>query len=143
MYSHPLGLNLYNLNNSKENIKQMKKAIVWESEKSCLKYASHFGLENDITVASCGSSLTAYQIQLLIDSGAQEIVIGYDRQFQKLGDKEYLKLKANFAKFKERFKNYVDISFILDTKMITDYKSSPIDEGKDKFLKLFSERTKL
>ena len=32
-YNHPLGMNLYNLNNSKSNIKTMKKAIVFESEK--------------------------------------------------------------------------------------------------------------
>ena len=31
-YNHPLGMNLYNLNNSKDNIKTMKKAIVFESE---------------------------------------------------------------------------------------------------------------
>ena len=34
MYNHPLGLNLYNLNNSKDNIKKMQTAIVFEGEKS-------------------------------------------------------------------------------------------------------------
>lgn len=32
MYNHPLGMNLYNLNHSKEYIKLIKKAIVFESE---------------------------------------------------------------------------------------------------------------
>jgi hypothetical protein len=143
MYNHPLGLNLYNLNLSKDNIKKIGKAIVFESEKSCLLYKSYFGLDSDITVACCGSSLTTYQIQLLINAGAKEIIIGYDRQFQKLGDAEYNKLRNTFVKFKERFKNYVDISFILDTKMITGYKASPVDEGAEKFLTLYKERTKL
>ena len=31
-YNHPLGMNLYNLNTSKDNIKRMGKAIVFESE---------------------------------------------------------------------------------------------------------------
>ena len=36
--------------------------------------------------------------------------------------------------------NSVMISFIFDKNMITGYKSSPIDEGPDKFLLLFKER---
>ena len=50
-------------------------------EKSVLKYQSFFGFNNDITVACCGSNLSAYQTQLLIDAGAQEIIIAFDRQF--------------------------------------------------------------
>ena len=79
MYSHPLGMNLYGLGWTKDNIKAMKKAIVFESEKSVLKYASYFGWDNNISVACCGSSLSAYQVQLLIDSGAEEIIIAFDR----------------------------------------------------------------
>ena len=68
LYNHPLGMNLYNLNYSKDAIATVKKAIVFESEKSTLLYKSYFGLENDISVACCGFSLSAYQVQLLIDS---------------------------------------------------------------------------
>ena len=32
-YNHPLGMNLYNLNNSKDNIKLIKKAIVFEGKR--------------------------------------------------------------------------------------------------------------
>ena len=42
MYNHPLGFNLYNLNNSKNNIKKIKKVIIFEGEKSCLLYQSFF-----------------------------------------------------------------------------------------------------
>ena len=34
LYNHPLSMNLYNLNNSKENIKKVKAAIIFESELS-------------------------------------------------------------------------------------------------------------
>jgi hypothetical protein len=30
MYNHPLGFNLYNINNSKDNIKNTKKVIIFE-----------------------------------------------------------------------------------------------------------------
>lgn len=140
LYNHPLGMNLYGLNWSKDAIKTIKKAIIFESEKSCLLYASYFGWENNISVACCGSSVSAYQIQLLTDAGAEEIIIAFDRQFQEIGDNEFKKLKANLLKLHERYKNFVKITFIFDKNMITGYKASPIDEGKDKFLKLFKER---
>lgn len=140
LYNHPLGMNLYNLNNSKKNIAIMKKAIVFEGEKSCLKYASDFGLENDISVASCGSNLSAYQVQLLLENGVEEIVIALDRQFQEINDDEYKKLKNKLIKLHDRYKNYVNVSIIFDKNMITDYKASPIDESPEKFMKLFKER---
>ena len=143
LYNHPLGMNLYNLNNSKKNISLMGKAIIFESEKSSLKYQSYFGIKNDISVACCGSSVSAYQIQMLIDAGAKEIVIAFDRQFQKLGDAEHKRLITNFKKLYTRFKNNVLISFIFDKNMITGYKDSPVDCGPDKFLKLFKERVVL
>ena len=109
-------------------------------EKSVLKYISYFGIENNIAVACCGSNISNYQIHLLLKAGAKEIVIGFDRQFQKLGDKEFEHLRNNLIRIYKKYKNEVLISFMFDKKMITDYKSSPIDEGKEKFLTLFKER---
>lgn len=60
LYSHPLGMNLYGLNWAKDNIKTFKKAIVFESEKSVLKYMSLFGIDNNISVACCGSSISMF-----------------------------------------------------------------------------------
>ena len=140
LYNHPLGMNLYNFNNSKDNIGIMKKAIIFEGEKSCLLYQSYFGLENDISVACCGSSVSAYQIQLLLDAGAEEIVIAFDRQFQDIGDEEFKHLKTNLIRLRGKYKNFATISFMFDKNKITGYKSSPIDEGPDKFLQLFRER---
>ena len=143
IYNHPLGMNLYNLNNSKVNIPKLDKAIVFEGEKSCLLYRSYFGMENDITVACCGSSITNYQIQLLRDCGAKEIIIAFDRQFEELGDDDFKKLTKKLTNIHSKYKNYVNISFMFDKEKITGYKASPIDEGKEKFLKLFKERISL
>ena len=139
-YNHPLGMNLYNLNHSKKAIKIIKKAIILEGEKSCLLYKSYFGLDNDISVACCGSSVSAYQIQLLMEAGAEEIIIAFDRQFKEIGDDEFKRLKSNIMKLHNKYKNIVNISFIFDSKMLTDYKDSPIDKGPEIFLKLFKER---
>lgn len=140
MYNHPLGMNLYGLNWSKNAISIIKKAIVFESEKSVLKYASYFGWENNISVACCGSNLSAYQVQLLIDAGAEEIVVAFDRQFQELGDDEFKKLKTNLVKLHSKYKNNINMSFIFDKKKLTGYKDSPVDCGSEIFLTLFKER---
>jgi hypothetical protein len=140
MYNHPLSFNLYNLNNSKKNIALFKKAIVFESEKSCLKYASFFGEDNDISVAVCGSNVINYQIKLLLDLGVQEIVIGLDRQYKEIGDDEYKRWVTKLKNISKKYRGYCNITFLFDVEHLLGYKDSPIDKGKDIFLKLFYTR---
>jgi len=140
MYNHPLGFNLYNINFSKDNIKRIKKAIVFEGEKSPLLFASYFGQENDITVAVCGSSLSLYQVQLLLDLGIEELIIAFDKQFQELGDKEHGGWVKKLKEINKKYSKYVYITYMFDKWNILSYKSSPIDEGKEKFLELFEKR---
>lgn len=142
MYNHALGFNLYNLNNSKENIVFYKKAIIFEGEKSCLLYRSYFP-NNDISVAVCGSNLTKYQVQLLLSLEVEEICIAFDKQFKEIGDNEW---KSWTKKLKDIYKKYgtdVKISFIFDKWNLLGYKDSPIDNGKDVFLELFKRRVNL
>ncbi len=143
MYNHPLGFNLYNINFSKENIKRTKKAIIFEGEKSPLLFASYFGQENDITVAVCGSALSSYQVELLLDLGVEELVIAFDKQFQELGDKEHLGWIKKLKDINKKYSKYVKISYMFDKWGLLGYKSSPIDEGKEKFLELFDKRFSL
>ena len=140
MYNHPLGFNLYNLNNSKNNIQLLEKAFVFEGEKSPLLYASYFGMDNDISVATCGFNLLDYQVQLLISCGAKEIIIAFDKQFQEEGDAEWQRLIKKLYNIHNKYGSYVQISYLFDKQNLLDYKDSPIDKGKDTFLELFKER---
>ena len=142
-YNHSLGMNLYNINHSIENIKQAKCAIIFESEKSCLQYRGYFGKELDIATACCGSSISAYQMQMLLNLGVNEVIVAFDRQFQKLGDDEHKHLIQNFRRIYNKYKNFTTVSFIFDKQMISNYKDSPTDNGKDVFIKLFNERVVL
>lgn len=143
LYNHPLGMNLYNLNHSSQQIQKTGIGIVFESEKSCLLYQSYFGIENDITVACCGSNISAFHVQLLLDAGAKKMVVAFDRQFQTFKNDEYNHLTENLTKIYNKYKNNIDIEFIFDREMITGYKASPIDEGPDKFLTLWKRRVHL
>ncbi len=140
MYNHPLSFSLYNLYYSKENIKRVKRAFVFESEKSTMQYASMFGPENDISVAICGSSFLAYQAWLLINLGVEEIIVGLDKQFKEKGDNEFKKLTKNLTNIHHKYGNYAKISFMFDKTDILGYKSSPTDEGIEKFMYLYKNR---
>lgn len=143
LYNHPLSFNLYNLNNSKDNIANIKKAIVWEGEKSPMLYASYFGEENDISVACCGSSFIQYQAWLLISLGVEEIIIAFDKQFKEIGDDEYKKLVTNLKGIHKKYGHFVKISFLFDKWDYIGYKDSPIDRGPDVFMELFKRRVQL
>ena len=143
MYNHPLGFALYNLNFSKENIKRTKKVIIFEGEKSPLLFASYFGQENDISVAVCGSSLSSYQVKLLLDLGIEEMIIAFDKQFQELGDKEHIGWVKKLKDINKKYSPYVRVSYMFDKWGLLGYKSSPIDEGTEKFLELFEKRFSL
>jgi hypothetical protein len=139
-YNHPLSMNLYNLNNSKENVKHSGTAIVFESEKSCLMMQSYYGIDNDISVAVCGSSLSAYHIKLLKSLGVREVIVALDRQFQEIGDEEFKRLKTKLIYLGKKYGNIIKLSVIFDKDRITGYKASPIDEGPEKFERLLKER---
>ena len=140
MYNHPLGFNLYNLNNSKDNIKNLQKVFIFESEKSCLKYASYFGIENDLSVAICGNSISNYQISLLKDLNVQEIIIALDKQYKTIGDEEWKRWTNKFYQIHNKYGKYFQISYMFDFDKYLDYKDSPIDEGKDVFISLYQNR---
>lgn len=138
MFNHPLSFNLYNLNHSKDNISRMEKVIIVEGEKSCLKYRSYFGEENDITVATCGQNLLNYQMELLYNVGAKEYIIAWDREGAKEDKSKYVK---KFYNLQKKYGAYYNLSFIYDKKgKYLDYKMSPLDAGKEVFLQLYKER---
>ena len=143
LYNHPLGYNYYNLNNSKYNISKIKKAIILEGEKSCLLYSSYFGEDNDITVACCGSNITNYQMQLLLNLKVEEVIIAFDKQFEEIGNDEWKKWTTKLKAINNRFSSYTQISFLFDKWNLLDYKDSPIDKGKEVFIELFKKRVTL
>lgn len=143
MYAHPLGLNLYNLNNSKENIKKMRKALLYEGEKSPLLFRSLFGYEMDFSVAVCGSNLTQYQFDMLFKLGVDEVIIAFDKQFTTSGTEEFKRWTNKLTDIHNKYHNYCLISFLFDKWGMLDYKDSPIDKGKDIFLELYKRRITL
>lgn len=141
LYNHPLSFNLYNLNYSNKNIRKIKKVIIGEGEKFCLKYASWFGEENDITVACCGSSLISHQVQLLLSLGVEEIIIAFDKQWKEKNDEEFKKWVKKLTDINKKYSPYVQVSFMFDKDGdLLGYKESPVDKTKEIFIELFKRR---
>lgn len=151
-YRYPMSFNLYGIYQNKENIKQIRKAVIFESEKSVLLYGSYYGQENNIALATCGMTFSLYQKELLLSLGVEEVVICFDKQYQleiiEKEDvdknskpwKEYEGYIKRLIKISEMFMDYCNISIVTCWDNLLDYKDAPIDNGKEIFEQLYKDR---
>ena len=151
-YKYPMSFNLYGIFQNQDNIKQFKKAIIFESEKAVMLYSSYYGQENNISIALCGMSLSLYQRDLLLSLGIEEIIIAFDKQYQiELIDdenidknskawKEYENYIKRLIKISEILMPYCNVSIIVCWDFRIGYKDSPIDCSKKIFEELYRER---
>lgn len=141
MYNHPLGKNLFGLYQNKETIKRLKKVLICESEKAVMQAASFYGVDNCFVVATCGSNLTQAQIQLIMDLGVQEVMIGYDKEYHgKIGEQEELEYEKKLLKLVRPLSQYFNTYLILDNDDLLGYKDSPTDKGKEVLEKLMKKK---
>jgi len=140
IYSHPLSQFCYGLWENKDNIKKTKQAIIMESEKSVLKGEA---LEYNNIVACCGSNISKVQIMQLIQCGAKEIVIAFDREYTNRKDRKNEQYYNKLYSLAKRYNLYCNMSFIFDFENILNEKDSPIDRGIENYLYLLNRRIKL
>lgn len=141
-YAHKLGESLYGFNVNKHNIKKYKKAIIVEGEKGVLQY-DNFYPDSNICVALCGSSMSLVQKKLLADIGVESILFCLDKQYQTEEEKELWKNKV-YKMALELVENGIECYMLLDDiEGLTGYKDSPLDCGKEIFLKLVQNKMKI
>lgn len=134
-YSHPLSLNLYGLNITKENIKKTGIAYLFEAEKSVLQCDS-FSIPN-CAAAVCGSKLNKYALDILIrECRPREIVICFDQE-EEPGSTNYFNHLYDLCK---KYNMYSNFSFIYDKEKLLHLKDSPSDRGEEVFKKLLERR---
>ena len=140
--SHSLGSVLYGLWVTKDKIKECKKALIVEGEKSCLKAYSMFH-DNSYVVATCGSSISlTHQKILLNELGVEEIIYMPDKDYK--GDIDSLAAKAWFQKQKKKvapFVPYCKVYIMMDTDNTWEYKSNAFDfNDKEKFIEEYDKK---
>lgn len=134
-YSHPLSLNLYGLNLTKDNISETGIVYLFEGEKSVL-LAENFNLPN-CGVAVCGSMFNKHQLDILIKNvNPKEIIICFDKEEKERENKYFYKL----MEIAEKYSNYCQFSFIYDAYGLLDYKDAPVDKGEEVFQQLLRKR---
>jgi hypothetical protein len=129
-YRHPLGMNLFGLNNTKEAIKRIGKVAIFEAEKSVLQCETFYG-EDNFTVAACGSNITNYQKNLILQLGVREVFICYDRQFENKETEEAYKYADKLRYLASKFSSYVTTYVLWDNDNLLNFKDSPSDKGKE------------
>ena len=148
-YRCPTGVSLYGLYENKENIKRLKRAFIWEGEKSCWKQGSFLGRNNNTGVATLGTNFTSIQRDMLLDLGVEEVIICYDKQFEwwriEKGDKDAIKEYNDYIrklmKIYKLFAPYCTVSVLYaNNDEILDYKDAPCDKGRETFIELFRNR---
>ena len=141
MYNHMLGKNLFGLYENKETIRRTKKVLIVESEKAVMQCASYYGVDNCYCVATCGSSLSQDQINLIMKLGVTEVILGYDREFQGgYGDADTEEYEKKLLKTVKPLTLYFNTYIIMDYDHLTGYKDSPTDCGKEILEKLLKQK---
>ena len=137
-YKHPLSMNLYGLNVTKENIRQRGICFLMESEKAVMQMES-FSFPN-CSAAVCGSNFNKYQLNILMRTCCPtEIVLCFDKEELPGEEKYFFKLHDICKKYGQ----YCHFSFIYDREGLLNLKESPTDRGEEVFIKLLEKRVKV
>jgi hypothetical protein len=135
--AHPTGKVLYGLNVNRDAIKKHKTVVIFEGEKSVMKMDSIFGADN-VSVAVSGRALTKEHINMLLDAGASNIILAFDRDYISHNEiEEEIKKLSSLLTYA---KNFLNISFIIDYDFVLEHKNSPIDQGVETFNDLMQKR---
>ena len=140
--SHSLGSVLYGAWVTKDKIKECKKALVVEGEKSCLKAYSMFH-DNSYVVATCGSNISlTHQKILLNELGVEEIIYMPDKDYK--GTHDSFAAEAWFNKQKKKlapFVPYCKTYLMADVDDTWEYKSNALDfNSTEKFIKEYDKK---
>lgn len=136
--AHALRGNLYGLYENRAVIEKNKTVILFESEKSVLKFSSFFGHENNFSVATCGNKVTNEQIQILKDIGVKQVILAFDKDYDNSADQ--IKVQNHYNEIAQRLSVYFTTSVMFDYSNILGLKDAPIDRGRAAFEELFKYR---
>lgn len=137
-WSFPNSCNLYGLHKAKEAIRESGKAIILEGAKSVM-LAHAYGYP--FAVASHTFGAHENHISMLIHAGAKEIILAFDKQYQKPEGREWDIYEKRTRGLADRVGRFVKVSRICDReRAFLGYKDAPIDNGKAAFESLFESR---
>ncbi|MCI3197716.1 hypothetical protein GXP75_19000 [Bacillus sp. HU-1818] len=137
LYNHQTMMNLYGLNKTKSSIGRLKKALIFESEKSVLKCQDFYG-EANFTCAVCSSNISNFHRDILLSLGVEEVFIAFDKyrplkedETEERYQEKLVEYQKKILKLAAKFTPYVRVFVLWDYEDLLDYKDSPVDKGKE------------
>jgi len=138
LYNHPTGRTFYGIYENHKAIERKKMAVIFEGEKSVLKYGTIYGNDQNIALATLGQNITSDHIAFLRQMGVRTVILAYDTDYE-----DYKQQKEVEKKYREKasiLSPYFNMSYLIDYDFLLPYKSSPIDGGKEIFETILSDR---
>lgn len=146
LYSFPTLFNLYGLHKTQHAIKRLKKAAIFESQKSVMKCEDFYG-ENNFSVATCSSNISNFHRDLLLNLGVEEVFICSDRFRDKKEEETEEKYEEHLTNYQEhllklakKFSPFVRVYILWDFKGLLDEKESPSDRGQETLEMLMKDK---
>lgn len=139
LYSVPTQFHLYGLYQNAEYIKKIKKVFLFESEKSIIKLESWYGRQN-YGLALCGSNISEWHIQEILNLGIEEVVICLDREYRDVDSEECRTYQQRILRMCRSLVNFVRVAVIVDKDGLTGYKDSPVDKTQEIFEQLCDQK---
>ena len=141
-FRHSLKHNLYGLNMALPAIRRAGRIILFEAEKSVLQCDSFYGGES-CAVAVCGSSISLAQRDLALKSGAREVILAFDKEFQSFPSKQSDDYADKILKLASLFTPYVSTCVLWDKRGLLRRQDSPSDRGRAVFEALLHEKNEV
>lgn len=139
LYNHPTGRTFYGIYENQEAIKRKRLAIIFEGEKSVLKYGTIYGNDNNVSLATLGQNITHDHIQYLRKLNVRTVILAYDSDYEDYD--ELQKVEKIYREKAAILCPYFNVYYLMDYGFILPYKSSPIDGGKEAFEAILADRT--
>ncbi len=139
-WSFPNSSNLYGLHIAAPGIAKHKKAIIFEGGKSVM-LAHQFGYRYAVATHTFGAHLN--HISMLIEAGAEEIILAFDKQYREEEGQEWDLYEKKTRVLAAKVGDFCRVSRIKDIDNLLRFKDAPIDQGQGIFDLLFKSREML
>lgn len=139
-WSFPNSMNLYGLHLAVEGIQKHRKAIIFEGGKSVM-LAHQYGYPYGVATHTFGAHLN--HISMLIECGAEEIILAFDKQYEEESGQAWELYERKTRGLADKVKDFVKVTRLRDQRGDRlGFKDSPIDRGEDIFSEILAERDK-
>lgn len=138
-FRHNLRYNLYGYWENADSIRRIRKVMLVEAEKSVLQCESFYG-DNNYTLAVCGSNVSSYQRDMILELGVQEVFLAFDKEYHAPYTEESDAYADKILKIASMFAPYVRTCVLWDTNNLIGYKDSPTDKGRQVLQQLLATK---